>query len=730
MPLSTDSLIQQQTGSFESTSGSASVPVNVTSGNAVLIVAALGGDGSGTFNISTPSGFSSVAAPSSGIRHGKAYCFLKQVSAGSESSWTLTVTGGSQQVCWAAFEMVGADMVDVLTVGEAVGVYLEAGNQPIGDSSLVSSRDTTATATSASYNVLALAMFAFTSNDTADPVVSGYTNGFGEITTVGQANGTRAQRLAVAAKVSQSLETFSTVASVSPSSYAYSILVVFTAADIRHAPNLDTCSGFEVGTVTGLATTSAEAGVDCPPPFDASTGSPAIVATSARTGNWCLELSAIVAVENVSWTAPASPAAKGNLNRVFGGNGCPVGVFRLHFYFPTALPLVDVELVSLEAGSAANGVVVRFVSSSSKIGVKIGSGTEQLSSTTVSASQWIGLDLYYDPRTTTHTCDWQLDYTDSGIAVAQTQASTTSMTAALINAMYLGWTAARTATVRYDDVVFSRWRKSYPIGPVNIRPLKVDPAGTPTISGTSANFNVFTSNGTMSAWNATNARNALDDVPPSIGATSDGVAQITVASSDYMEVAMETYDPVGLHSHRAARWYWCGWANSGNPATCQFRVGDTTAPLTTFGFIADHGFDNAALVWMGGMHRDGTTAYYLLTQAKVDALRFQWGFSDDANPDVGIHCALVELVTAPVVVKSVIEEEAGAYSVYVREDPLTQAAVSYLVTTPVAGGATFTATINGSDYTQHVNAGTTGEKVVGAVDIGEVTNTGLIPDSI
>jgi hypothetical protein len=729
MPLSTDSLIQQNTGSFESTSGSASVPVNVTSGNAVLIVAALGGDGTTNFNISTPSGFSSVAPPQNAIRHGKVYCFLKQISAGSESSWTLTVTGGSQQVCWAAFELADADMVDQLTNAEPNGVYLESGNNPIGDSTLVSSRDTTATPVSASYNTLTLAIFAFTSNDTTNPVVSGYTNGFGEITTVGQVNGTRAQRLAVAAKVSQSLETFSTVASVSPSSYAYSILVVFTAADIRHAPNLDTCSGFEVGTTTGLTTTGIANG-DSPPPFDAVTGSPAIVATSARTGNWCLELSASAAAENVSWTAPASPAPAGNLNKIFGG-GADVGVTRLHFYFPTSLPAGDVELVSLEAGSAANGVVVRFVSASSKIGVKIGSGTEQLSNTTVSANQWIGLDLFYDPRATTHTCDWQLDYTDSGTAVAQTQASTATMTVAAINAMYLGWTAARTATVRYDDVVFSRWRKSYPIGPVNIRPLKVDPAGTPTISGTSANFNVFTSNGTMAAWNATNARNALDDVPPSIGATSDGVAQVTVASGDYMEVPMETYDPAGFHAHRAARWYWAGWANSGNPATCEFRILDTGGVLISLGSTDDHGFDNSALVWMTGMHRDGSSSgFYLLTQAKVDAFKFRWGFSTDANPDVGIHCALVELVTAPVVVKSVIEEEAGAYSVYVREDPLTQAAVSYLVTTPVAGGATFTATINGSDYTQHVNAGTTGEKVVGAVDIGEVTAVGLIPDSI
>lgn len=728
MPLSVDNIIQLNTGSFEGTSGSATLPSGTTAGSAVLIFAGLSSDNSSSHSISTPSGFD-VVATLSAPRFTFPYVFLDQSSAGSETSWTLTVNGGSRIVCWAVAEVTGLDMTEAFLAGVPNGVFLNTSVNPSGVQSLVTSRSTNTSSTSESFDSMALAFFVATSADSTIPVISGHTNGFTEIAATSFAGASQAQAISLAAKPSLSLATYSTTVSVSPSAYTVAALHAYTAADARHAPNIETCAGFEVGTATGLATTGIATG-DGPPIFDAVTGSPSVVTTSPRTGSYCLELSSSSAAECVTWTAPSSPTPAGNLNKIFGGNGTPLGVCRFHVYFPTSLPSADTEIASVEAGSLANGVVIRYVSASQKLGVKIGSGTEVLSDATVAASKWIGIDFRYDPRTTTHTCDWQVDYdtSDATAPVAQTSASTGSMTAAAITTARFGWSDARTATVRYDDIVWTRARKAYPIGGVNIRPLKVDPAGTPTISGTSTNFQVFTNNGSGSAWNATNARNALDDVPPSIGSTADGVMQINVATSDYAEVPMETYTAAPDHVLRAARWYWAGWAGSGNPASCRFDILDGTTDRVLHS-LADHGFDDTALVWMAGMHRPAGSAFYQLNQDKVDGLKFRWGWSDDANPDAGIHCALVELVTQPAVVYGVLEAEGGAFNVYVRQDPVSAAVASYLVTTPSGSrGATFTATINGSDFSQYVNPNTTYEKVVGAVDIAEVTAVGLIPD--
>ena len=728
MPLSQDNFIQTNTGTFEGTSGTASLPVGATAGNALIIAVAIDGDGSTTFDVSDPSGFVQASTNASGLRRGKVFLFLKQTAAGGETSFTITITGGSVQACWAVFEAEGLDLSETYLGGEAQGLFLNGGTNPAGDSTLVSSRIAGPTNTSDSYDTLSIALFEATSSDTTVPVLSGHTNGFQELVTLNRANATRAMAMSLAIKPSMSLEAFSSTVSVSPSSYTFSTLITFTALTAKHAVAIDTCSGFEIGTTTGLTVVAAPDA--SPPPFDASAGTPAIVTSTPKTGNYCLELSASAAIEYVAWTTNSN---KGNLDRE-AGTAPALGVCRFAFRCPTSLPAGDVVIASVEAGSAANGVVIRYVSASQKIGVKVGSGTEVLSNAAIAADKWIGFDFYYDPRTTSHTCDWQVDYdtSEETLPVTQTRATNTGMTAATISGVFFGWKAASTATIRYDDMVWSRSRKAYPIGDVNIRPLKVDPAGTLTISGTSTNFKVFTSNGTMSTWDATNARAAIDDIPPTIGASSDGIAQVTAASSDYVEIPMETYTAAPMNSHRGARWYWAPWAASTNQAFQRVDMIDGAGASSTIGYgPGDGNFDDVNLIWVSRMHRTGlvSTGYYLLDQAKVDGFACRWGFSSDATPDVGLHSVLVELVTQPAIVYGVLGVENDSFRVYVRQDPVSQSAVSYLVTTPSGSrGATFNATINGSPFSQYVGPNTTYEKVIGAVDISEVTYIDLSPD--
>lgn len=716
MPVSTDDILQSASGSFIGTSGSATLPGGTQAGSPVILAVGLGGDNSGTFSVAPPSGFELASSPSTGPRFGIVYLFLKRSASASETSWTLTVTGGTQQVCWAVFEWPGIDVVD--------GVYLKTGlTNPFSTGTPVASRSTLETATSASLDSMGISIFFATNPGTTVPVLSGHSGNWQEIATATSTNATRSHALSIAALPSITLETFLDSISVAPDSYVYADLSVFTAVAAKHAPRFEAVSGFEFGTITSV-TNGVSPGTA---PFDGVVGSPAIVATSPRSGNWCLELSSSAAAECVTWTGRTAPL-EGNLG--YTGGTPELWVERFHFYFPTSLPGADVEIASVEAGSLANGVTIWYRSATQKIGVKVGTGTEVASDAVVAANKWIGIDYRYDPRTTAHTCDWQIDYDSQDVTgpVAQTQATGT-LSAALVTTVRKGWTTSKTATVRYDDIAGGKIRKSYPIGDINIRPLKVDPAGTPTVSGTTANFQTFSSNGgTMTAFSAANVRAALDDIPPTIGAASDGLAQIATASNDYVEIPMETYTAAPDDVLRAVRWYVAVWAASATAATMGLFVGDSTGMIHG-STAADLQADNAALLWVSIMHQQqGTTAFNLLTQAKADSLVTRMGYSTDASPDVGIHCVLAELVTAPADVY-IASESGEGHTVYVRQDPVTQAIASVTVVTPSGSGGTLYATIAGSDITPvYVPPADIYVMDVGASYVGEVSSLGFTVD--
>jgi hypothetical protein len=311
------------------------------------------------------------------------------------------------------------------------------------------------------------------------------------------------------------------------------------------------------------------------------------------------------------------------------------------------------------------------------------------------------------------------------------------MTAADVTTVRRGWTTAITASAYYDDFVYSQIWNCFPIGDVRIVPLHVDQTDTPTISGTTANFQTFASNGTGTAWNASTARAALNDVPPVVGASSNGIMQVTAAAFDYVQIPMETFDCAGAAvpcAPRAVRWYMAGWAASGTAATCGFVSHDGT------NFIApglngsvDHGFDNALTVWITAMHRisDGSP-FYPFTQAKVDNLIMRFGFSSDATPDVGIHCVLAELAVQPAVTAGAGSwaTDTGYAYLYARNDPTTQAVISLLATTPPGTqGATLTYALNGVDQQPiYVPPDTPREVPIGAANIREVTSYGMIID--
>jgi hypothetical protein len=735
MTLGLDSIIQQNAGSFSGTSGNATLPSATTAGSMIVLCSTVIGDTVQFWTVIPPSGFSEINGTRSGLASlAQPYLWIERGNAGGETSWTLTPekddVGTTREVVWAVFEIAGTGMdrlgADFGTgIGELPHGYVNTVNQA-GTNTAVATRSTGTTLVPVCYDQLAIAVHAALSPSTTIPVISGHTNNFYEIAQVSIVGSTRALAMSVSVRPSLVLDAQEVTASVSPSSAMFASCALLYADGARYAPELQYLTGFEFGTATGITTGSAL--VQGSAPFDAAVGTPEVVTSHPRTGSYCLKLSSTAAAECL--TLGASP---GTLTVRVPTEKYAL-VCRDHVYFETSLPSADVELLSIEAGSLANGMTIWYRSASQKLGVKIGTGTEVLSDAVVAPDKWIGIDYRYDPRWTNHLCDWQVDYDTSEPTkpVAQAQAVGASTSIADITLKRYGWTTAKTATVFYDDVVVCKEWGAYPIGEVAVIPLRVDPAGTPTLSGTSTNFKTFTSNGgTLTTWSAVNTRAALADIPPTIGAAADGLTQVAVAASDYVDIPMETFTAAPDFVPRGVRWYIAGWAASTAVGTIGFTFMDTGTPNGRAIPAGDHNWDNVILAWICVMHNSPPDwGYYQPTQARVDALHLQVGFSTDATPDVGIHSVFCELAYTPARVETILDGEGGAFTVYARYDPHSAAIASLLGTTPPGTrGMTVNWTINGVDGSQYVAPNTTYEKLIGAVDISTVTSIGFIPDA-
>lgn len=678
MPLSEADFIQVNSGGFDAGSGSATLAAT-TAGNTVLLAVTCHAQ-----TVATPSGF--VRDSPVPTQTNRLHLFRRSNVPAEETSWTLT-PAASAPVAWIAMEVQGLDVSFPLDVSTAIRETTTGTSLPLNVSSNQSS----------TYDGLAVVLHEASVNGGTPPTFSGQTNGYTEFADQGQAGASNSVGIAVSRKFSQTLGAFNgefactaTVsASVTPGE---AWAVVYSAAGAKQAANVIDMASFDQGTTAGLT-------VGPEPLFTTSTGSPAITTSTPRTGTYCLELSASASAENVTKTL-ANPA--------------DVGVIRVPVRFPTSLPGADVELFALLGQT--NNLVVRYVSASSKLGVKIGTGSEVLSAATVSADTWHAVDLRWDPRLAAQVADWQLDGTD------QTQASFSAGAAEQVASYRLGWAASSTATVRYDDIVLAATGGNYPLGDHQVRLLTVDPAGTLMVSGSAASFSTFTSNGTInSTFDATTARNAIDEVPPTIGASADGFVQDATAASDYVEIPMQTYNASGTGSIRAVRMLAVGWAVSGTAATIEFRAFDGTTESGMFS--GDPNFDNSttAPAWVVVMVQRPTGGW---TQAKLDALAFRVGFSTDAAPDIGIHAIYAEVAVA-------VGQTFGLFGTLASQtmDTITAGVLRATVDTTVTGqAATLHYEISGSPTDVPVSASTTHNEDLNAPDAPTVNYLAIYPD--
>jgi hypothetical protein len=692
VPLSLDAMLVQpsNSGSFTGASGSATLPTGTTASSTLLLLVASTATGL------TASGFTN----DSGVNIGSpnAYIFRKSNVGAGETSWALAASAGTL-TRWTVYEIAGLDLVAPV-------------DQVVSTTASVQSGTTVATPTlapSTTYDGLVVANHAtYITTSTTPTTFSGHTNGMTEMDEGSVNDGaSKAVDLSVSMKTVQSLGSFDTTATASSTlsitNAAAATIVCYAAEGAKREANIDHFWAFKVVGAAGLGVGNAGSRY-----FEAVTGSPAITADG-------LQLTGAASVQNV-----VGPAGDVSLQ--------PVKAYVARIKFRLDSLSGDLELATLQDAGTGN-VVIRYVSASQKIGVKISTGTEVLSDATVTTGQFYGIDLRAIGTTTARTCDWQFDY--GAGPVAQTQATFTATGVLGSPSPRLGWSAAQTGTVTYAYAVFSVVAGHYPLGDYIMVLLKPDPAGTLTISGTTANFNVFSANGTMAAWNATTARGAISEgPPPTIGASADGLAQVTAASSDYVAIPMETYQAAPAGSIRAVRMCACGWAAAATAATIGFRDHDGTTEHTLFP-AGDPNFDNSttAPAWVCSMagRAFGSSVAASWTQAKLDALTFRVGFSTDATPDVGIHAIYAEVAVAVAVTQSIFGVT-GDVTTTATYDPDSGGVLGLVTTTPDAKATSLHYEVNASPTDVSVAAASSDSRTLDAPDHPTVNYVAIYPD--
>jgi hypothetical protein len=318
---------------------------------------------------------------------------------------------------------------------------------------------------------------------------------------------------------------------------------------------------------------------------------------------------------------------------------------------------------------------------------------------------------------TTWHIDWQLE--ESGTVTAQTSPADLTGQAAqpgLTNAI-VGHNSAQTLTVDIDDWVMAAHPAAYPLGRHDIYALKVDPAGTPTVTGTVGNFALMTSNATgatLTAGTLTTARDNIAELPPTISTASSGVLQITTAATDYIEFPMNTLALTASQVVAGVKLLACLVSTTGAGAgTLGIRGYDgsveTVLLPTTVSSTPGSSTTVSGTVppWVGYMWATPNR----WTQTKLNAAALRFGFSNDATPDMGVHAMYLEVAVKSAETRPLFGDAATA-----NVDPGSLAVASLAVTAPPSGDASLYYETNTVGTTVPVPAGTTATATPDAPD--------------
>jgi hypothetical protein len=382
---------------------------------------------------------------------------------------------------------------------------------------------------------------------------------------------------------------------------------------------LKVVTGFEYGTLAGITTGNVGNKL-----ADVTAGNPTIITTSPRTGNYCLRCSPAAITEGVKWTTDSIGSSQTRL------------LFTFAFRFPGSLPGADTPFWAMHCvgPDMAGWFITARDGHVNSLAVSFDDITYFYSAQQIVADRWYYLEAHWDVSATPTIINWKVDGHE-----AQSASGVTLSTIAECEVGYIN--NARTFTADYDDITIWTDTATIPfVGPQKVVLLKPDPAATLTVNGATTNWQTFSgATPTETTWNATTARDNIDEVPINIGSSQDGFDQIVSSATAYVEVPMTSYQLIGRESVLGARMLVPGWAASITASTIGFRSWNGNTETTLFA-AADPNFDNSATdpAWVCKM----LTLADIDTQTEIDNLAFRIGFGN-AAVHTGIHAIYAEL---------------------------------------------------------------------------------------
>jgi hypothetical protein len=445
------------------------------------------------------------------------------------------------------------------------------------------------------------------------PTWASYTNSYTESQEQAVNDGTRSLDLATAHKFPASTAPHSVTATLTVSgghtaSTGCIVLVFRSTAD-----PLIFLTGFSPGT-------AVSANIGTTPYIPLIVGSPAVVADAAFASGYCAEI-----------TTTAATGGYG-LNSTVRVSGADVDVGHARVKLPSPLPAGDVVLVTFAGDTADHAIRFRASDGALVAGRADGTGTPAVGPVVAGGGVY---RLEWRFTYSAFTIEWRVD----GVA----QPTYGILTGGVIVNVYIGpaTVAATVAGLRIGDWCDSVTAADYPLGDVKVVPLTVDPAGTVTLTGTAGNWLTYTLNGTTAAWDATVARNNIDEVPFVFGASNDGVVQATASTTDHVDVPLTSYTVALGEIVMGARLVVLGWAVSGTAATVGFRYYNGSVEEILVAGTVNPAFSNSTTApgWFAKM----LTLANINTQGKLDASVIRNGYASDATPDIGWAAELIEV---------------------------------------------------------------------------------------
>lgn len=638
MSLSDANVIQENSNTTTGTSHVVTLGSGTTAGNTVLIYA-------------FPSGFSAVPSgfvTDAGGGGGLVGVYRKSDVAAAETSWTFS-TASSIDISWYVKEVSNLDTepLDVTSVGS---------NGSLVNGSTLS---TGTTAQNAGLSVMVDVIFG-SGGTGGTRAWSGYTNGFTEVADVSGTN----NGIAVATKYQDgTTTTFESTATLASSAGMSGVarLVAYRAADAPLAAPLAYLTGYEWGTHGGMG----QGGIANP---HASTLLPSgtwgttylVQSSSARNSGYGLRIAVSATTCSVG-----TPTFSGAATMTFGFN----------------VRVVSATGVAVVAQATISGGNLRVVydGSTNKFGLQWSTNTPEYQSGTTATNTWVWIDVRCRVNSTSFHADWRIE-TGTNTYTDQTSPADFSATATTVAQIFLGAAGSSTLTADYDDFVVSRYYAAYPLGPHEVRIMVPATTGA-SVVGTSTNFSKFTANGTLAAWGS-DAGALLDEVPPTVSASSDGVVQTAVATSDYMEFPMSNPSLASDEVLGGVRSVISTWGGTGTgTGTLWLAVSDgTTETVVDSGVTAYDGDSLTAVsatypIWRNKFIPAPTGGW---TPTAGNALVARVGKSSDATPDMGVSAVYLEYATRKAIDTVVHRLEDSTAVTTLRVNPYSSAAVSYV----------------------------------------------------